>query len=233
MSFRNHRFNCISFTQAIRDESWRESNISSQLRCCKGLPVKFYKNIFAGIVSLLHAGCPSAISFKVWAIIINAVNGMLRRWPGSHIIPKILKLFPGDYNSSTAVTFKSWIFRIVTSLDHAPVNVPFWQVAFAMGSCFTNQNFFFIATAATSIFTSQINSFNNNNLAAITLAQPAHAIFAWRKFYCTQSTKSLPFNKMTYFRHDHLRNGLLRENGRGSRHGAPTFGSDPSRVMSI
>jgi len=72
------------------------------------------------IVCLLLGSCPHAVIFRVWAIIVKALNRCSRRTI-SHISAERCKILPfiADINSATAIPWIVKSLRILTTTEHA------------------------------------------------------------------------------------------------------------------
>jgi len=82
------------------------------------LTVKFQQNISTVISCLLMVSCPPAVASSIWAIVINAINGVCRRTI-AHISEKCLKTlapFVRHHDPARPIIFKAWHARVVAAI---------------------------------------------------------------------------------------------------------------------
>lgn len=83
--------------------------------------VDYHPNNSRPIAPLLTDGSPSAIAWRVWAIVINSINRVLTRWFHAHIFDEIVKLHPAIHNVDTAspVFMETLVPRTCAAFYHA------------------------------------------------------------------------------------------------------------------
>ncbi len=151
-----------------------------------------------GISSLFFYGSPLTIFRGIIAIIINPVNAVFRRWRSSHIFEEVFKRMKptvANLYSTTTITMKQFIFRIITSkLNTYPSTICF-RFTHSM-SCASMSNIFhyisMIASAAYRFLCCKRTPVNNHNISARTFTLPPDFFFPVRcSFNNGKSSKSL------------------------------------------
>lgn len=87
----------------------------------------------ASVVSLLFSRRPPAIVWRVWPVIIDAVDGEFK-WSWPHIGQKVLERQPSitDDYSTPAVVKELWMARIGAAVFHLCPSMVFWPRPHAM-----------------------------------------------------------------------------------------------------
>ncbi len=65
------------------------------------------------VISLFGLGRPAAIPWRVWAIVVNAIQAMIDRWSWSHIGKKVLKRCSPSFANSDSTSTVSRVGAIV------------------------------------------------------------------------------------------------------------------------
>lgn len=92
--------------------------------------------IRAGIPGLFSASGPAAILWRVWTVVVNALNSVLVRRPFAHIGEEVFKRIApavANKNSPTAPICKAVVIRVVAALLDAAPCIPLWPNATTPG----------------------------------------------------------------------------------------------------
>ena len=144
----------------------------------------------ASIGNLLQFGCPPAIFWAVWAVIVNSVNRVLLAWRLSHVGNKVLKRLPSiaNVNPSAAILRVVHGLRVFAPVFHARPNavdlrtrkaVGFWSAPLAL------------LRSAPPFCIAQVRP--SANLLGTAIADTQPLCNAWRVFICPAEHK--PFAK--------------------------------------
>ena len=107
-------YQCISYGPAVLQSmtkcSFTHINFARPFRDRHGFPVVFKKSLPL-IFALLFSGYPSAILWRIWAIIVNPINACTKRWI-SHVLYKVYKrVTPSIADCNPASTIMTVINR--------------------------------------------------------------------------------------------------------------------------
>ena len=123
------------------------------------------------IIRLLKDGCPAAILRRVVAIVVAAINGVLRRGPGTHVRKESLKgLRPAfaNHDPSSTVMFPAGVMRVPATVFHLlPAAILHSFVSAVLSHCSQPQ-----AATARGVSRPQINPRYGGCLAAIAATFP-------------------------------------------------------------
>src|ERR1035438_2933855 len=135
----------------------------------------------SAVTGLLGIGCPSAVRGRIVAIVVFAIERVVRRWPFSHVLEKRgERVSPACTNrdAATAVSFPTFIVRVCAASDHCAPKHVFRQAVTtsaramfqrAAASCF---KFAQKATATADLAPLYIASLDHSFVPAITEALP-------------------------------------------------------------
>lgn len=142
----------------------------------------------SAVTGLLGIGCPSAVRGRIVAIVVFAIERVLRRWPFSHVLEKRReRVSPACTNrdAATAVSFPTFIVRVCAASDHCAPKHVFRQAvttsARAMFQCAaaTLLQFPQKASATSNLASLHVASFNHSFLPAFTEALPQRSAAAF------------------------------------------------------
>jgi hypothetical protein len=88
--------------------------------------------ISSAILHLFGMRCPSAILRGVWSVVVDSVDGVLRRWAATHVGEKIAeRMSPSSTNSdaTSAVISEITSLGIFAAFDHVTPASMFWSLA--------------------------------------------------------------------------------------------------------
>lgn len=84
----------------------------------------------AAIATLLDTSSPSAVARLITAIVVNAVNRMIRRWSRSNIITErseIVSPLIANSNATTAIVVKVAVIIVYAAFDNLRPHFVFWR----------------------------------------------------------------------------------------------------------
>lgn len=135
------------------------------------------KMVIPFVVSLFESDSPSAIFGRVWAIVVNAINGMLWRWARPHVSVKVLeRVDPASAHCNTARAIVRIIRRFgicASALDMPPTSV-LGRVSHAVRRSRFGCGLWTKATATLGAARLQIVAKGNLLISAIANAAPRH-----------------------------------------------------------
>lgn len=113
-------FNSPPHPEPANYSARRDSHTLSPLLDAHGSAVKREKSVVFRVSVLLKASCPTTIGFAIWAIVVLALQRVLRRWLWSHISEKVSKVAPSlaNLNPSSSVSRPRWLARICAARVH-------------------------------------------------------------------------------------------------------------------
>jgi len=150
-----------------------QSDFSSPLAQSKFLIAIRQKVVSSRITRLLFTGSPSAIIWRIIAVIVNAINrGPIRPWP--HVSnkrreadsPSVAHLYP-----STAVVFPVLFGLVSTSRDDPAPNAIFRAMTHAVRLIARQEYFSFQASTTTRYAALKVVNGNDQSFSALTFAQ--------------------------------------------------------------
>ncbi len=114
--------------------SGRQSKRCGPRSKAHGFTAMRYVNVGPSIGALFLSRRPLAVSGFVSKIIVDAFDGMLTRWPFSHIGKKVHVEGPSGayFDSPSAIRLVSLVLRIVASVPHRLPAVIGWRPALEM-----------------------------------------------------------------------------------------------------
>lgn len=121
------------------------------------------------VLHLFTMSCPSAIFWRIWAIIIYAVNSMFRRQSSPHVSQEGLKRFlPSLTNLDATTTIIGIVVSlwVITSLFHSAPYVVFRYASQIWSLCTLH------ASATSCMATHKSRCISNECFAAVTYATP-------------------------------------------------------------
>ena len=139
------------------------------------LAVNFDKPVVTLISSLLNSGGPSAVLWRIGAIVINSVQGATRE-PRSHVSQECLEaIFPtgADGNSTATVSGIAAMVRIQAPLPHPTPRFVLWRPVHSMGATQAAGDRLGAETATTSrAASSQVGASGIGKLPAVATTSP-------------------------------------------------------------
>lgn len=113
--------------QSLLKQARGHSDQSRQLSDSETLPLVFHPVIPACVVGLFSARRPTAVLRRIWAFVVDAVNGVMARWARSHILIECREVVPPsltDANASPAIPLVVLGVSVVATRVHpAPAGI--------------------------------------------------------------------------------------------------------------
>lgn len=138
--------------------------------------------VIAALVVCLHAAAyPSAIAWRVWAVIVDSVDRVRRGWTRAHVPPKRSKVavpFVADRDSATSIR---WILRVRAALAKVGPDCVFREMRHAMRAISGINECGPEASTATARASLQAERHDSRLSAAVALANPRalSAVLDW------------------------------------------------------
>ena len=154
------------------------------------------------ISNLLRLCCPAAVRWLVVAVVVYAVQGMLRVWVASHVGQEVLVRPPTltDLNPATPVVGPPISFRIQTSIKHGCPGL-----VFSRAPCFS----MFPTTTPATFSSSYTEMGSTSNKLFPAMAQTAPSCGPVRAIGCAGDNKKRPETLSS-----HINKFRLQDNGR-------------------
>ena len=97
-------------------------------------PIEGQHSIVAAITSLLFTGGPSAVSWLIVAVVVDAIKTVLQRWPWPHVRQKVFELSPAFArdNATSPVTRVRMVAYGKTAPKHGLPRSVLWRPAHAV-----------------------------------------------------------------------------------------------------
>lgn len=148
-------------------------------------------------VSRLLSKCgPTAIVRRVWAIVVDAVNGVLRRRLRSHVGQESLEgVAPTvtDSDATPAIVLKSRRVRIQATSFHGFPCSMFWSACQAVNLVGFGCTLLLVAAAACVFTNAQVVTLSDRRIAAVAGTQPPQLVSASTKAF-NDNESSEPFS---------------------------------------
>ncbi len=188
----------VPFLQSKQKSRRLDTRLSAPLRQGQISALIFVAFIFLGIARLLRWGGPSHVARLVIAVVVDAVNRMVRRWLASHVLKERHELVAPSFtdgDASSTVAGEVLIVGVVAPRSHSiPLGI-FWALAHPVRSVRSRCAFAHKASAGLRLLVAQRASFSVSGIAAIALAAPVnHAIESTRKPKNDPSAEALSRN---------------------------------------
>jgi hypothetical protein len=134
------------------------------------------------IIALFTFCNPATILFRIWAIIVDAIQRMLwgRAWPHVGVeLSKRLTPCGTNGNPPSPVMFKVFPGRHIASLFHVGPDTVFGKAPHAMSASPGHTEIFHQASTTASVTSSQAMGFGNESGSAFTPTQPVCSFFSF------------------------------------------------------
>lgn len=113
--------NCPTLRQSRNDRSTRDTCAPGPILDAHGLAIHGEKARFARVQNLLSARSPSAVVRRIRAVVVDAVDRMVLRWPRTHVGKKVSeRVAPtfADENASASVVGIGDVVPVVAASVH-------------------------------------------------------------------------------------------------------------------
>lgn len=150
----------------------------------------------SAVVCLDALRCPSDVSGFVVPVVVDSVNGMLRRGSRANVFPEheeVLAPFWGDRYSTPSVVVEERVFGVVASLEQIGPNLPLWTFTESVLGSIGAGGFDGVATTRLRVTTSQAPDEDKGDVPAIASALDAAVLASvfWAVSDYKKSSESL------------------------------------------
>jgi hypothetical protein len=174
-----------SMIQSVNQRGWLETAISRPVAHTHRSSIQRIEPTAASVGGLFFRCLPRAVVFAVRAVVVQAFNAVVGRWPGAHVSDEDCKVRPlwSDSDAATAIQGKSVVGGSIASASDVRPRPVFARIAAGqpVRSVMTSQQALPVETAAGFRRSrQQFTSGGNVVSAAVALAQAFASMFGER-----------------------------------------------------